>query len=72
MTPPSETYHQISDTDLCSLEELLPKLLSRDYANLDDDKRAMWNRVRRIIGDVRWNYGPPTQVETINDGECDI
>lgn len=28
--------------------------------------RKQWERVKEILSNVRWNYGPPSQVEEID------
>ncbi len=63
-------YFQISEDDLATLEKDLPELLSRGYPNLDNPARAMWRRVQKVVMDVRWNYGPPTEVE-VREAETD-
>lgn len=56
---------QINEDDLAELERLLPTLCETvamsPRANASD--RVAIRVVQRIIRDVRWNYGPPTDVE---------
>lgn len=53
---------QITEDDLASLERELPRLLDVAYPGLDNQQRAKWRQVREIIANVRWNYGPPSEV----------
>ena len=58
---------QIYDSDLADLERILPELLhDLAFSNPCPQVRAKFRRVRQIISDVRWNYGPPEQVEKID------
>lgn len=57
--PQGTRLFQINENDLVVLEEVLPKILERQYPHLDAATRAKWRRVREIVCNVRWNYGPP-------------
>ena len=57
---------QINERDLAELEHTLPMLLDSMYEQLDGRTRTQWRRVIQIIGNVRWNYGPPMEVERID------
>lgn len=60
---------QISEPDLADLEKLVPELCERLYAsmltNLDNSTRVKVRRVQKIIQDIRWNYGPPQEIERV-------
>lgn len=56
---------QINEDDLAALEKAVPQLVDALTPTLDNRLRVYVRQVRRIITDVRWNYGPPTDVETI-------
>jgi len=59
---------QINEDDLGALEHTLPQLASALMPKLDNRLRAQIRQVQRILTDVRWNYGPPSEVEIIPDG----
>jgi hypothetical protein len=63
---------QIYEQDLADLEHTLPEILDAMFPQLADPIQAnrlkiQWRRVREIIANVRWNYGPPDQVEIVPD-----
>lgn len=56
--------HQINADDLATLEELAPELLWLLDEKLNDTAvRMKVRRVKEILSNVRWNYGPPLEVE---------
>lgn len=58
--------HQITEDDLATLEKLLPELCDHLMnGGLDNARKAKIRQVQRIISDVRWNYGPPSDVQVI-------
>ena len=57
---------QIHENDLAELEASLPKLADSMMATMDNRDRVMWRRVQAILSSVRWNYGPPENVETVS------
>ena len=56
---------QIYENDLAELEHILPQLQDKLMLNMDNQTRVQLRRIRQIVSDVRWNYGPPTEVEII-------
>lgn len=54
---------QIHADDLCQLEAILPKLMEAHVVN--PRERGQWRVVKRILSDVRFNYGPHEGVEII-------
>jgi hypothetical protein len=62
---------QITEDDLAELEHTLPDLCDAVAMRPEatSQQRTQIRRVRRIISDVRWNYGPPEQVERIDAGD---
>ncbi len=56
---------QIHEEDLETLERTLPKLAEKLYGRMDNQTRTQLRRVQAIMSKVRWDYGPPTHVETI-------
>lgn len=55
---------QIYEDDLAELERLLPSLLE-SRPDTTSRERVQYRRVQEIIKNVRWNYGPHTEVEQI-------
>lgn len=61
---------QISEDDLASLEAELPEILSHTMMACNDPLlRKRWDAVKKIMSDVRWNYGPPIEVSEIKADE---
>lgn len=56
---------QIREDDLAELEHILPQFCSDLYVSMDNRKRVQFRRVQEILMNVRWNYGPPIEVEVI-------
>lgn len=60
-------FFQVSEEDLQTLERECPALLSTNYDGCNEPlTRKRWEEVKRILSNIRWNYGPPSQVETID------
>lgn len=57
----------VYETDLAELERLIPSIA--DVAAFSTDAtprlRTQIRQVKKILSDIRWNYGPPEQVERI-------
>ncbi|MCH8343701.1 MAG: hypothetical protein IH983_06910 [Planctomycetes bacterium] len=56
---------QINEDDLGALEATLPQLADALMPVLNNKLRVQIRRVQQILSDVRWDYGPPTDVEII-------
>lgn len=58
---------QIHEDDLAALESTLPKIIDRLYTmcQIDNQLRTQIRRVQKVIVDVRWDYGPHTDIEII-------
>jgi hypothetical protein len=56
---------QIHEDDLQELESTLPKLADQLFESMDNRTRVQLRRVQKIISDVRWNYGPPSEIHSI-------
>lgn len=61
---------QINEDDLAALEHILPQL-ALDLTNAlmtpaAPRIRKQLRQVQEILTNVRWNYGPPTEVEKID------
>lgn len=59
------TLHQINDEDLAALEKTLPQLGIALMPILNNRLRTQLRQVQRILSDVRWNYGPASEVEVV-------
>jgi hypothetical protein len=69
-TGPVTRMFQVPEPDLEYLEREIPKLC--DFNSMSCNNPAMrlkWNRIKEIVSNIRWNYGPPTQVERIPAGD---
>jgi len=60
-------YFQIAEDDLAELERVLPDICWSNKAELTPTARVRWRRVQEILKNVRWHYGPPEQVERVED-----
>lgn len=58
--------HQITEDNLGELERTIPQLAEELMTNLSTRHKVQLRRVQRILSDVRWNYGPPSQVATVD------
>ena len=56
---------QINEDDLAELERTLPQFADALSITLNYNSRlrVQFRRVQSILSAVRWNYGPPTEVE---------
>lgn len=59
---------QISEDDLAELERILPDVFQSLTLTPEATPRGrtQFRNVQRILVDVRWNYGPPRDVERID------
>jgi len=60
---------QITDDDLTDLERTLPQLADALMPVLDNRLRVQLRQVQRILSNVRWNYGPASEVEVVRPNE---
>lgn len=70
--PPRGTrLFQINEGDLAELERSVPELcrLATEIEGYNEAHwiKAMIRRVQKIVVDVRWDYGPPSEVHSIPD-----
>lgn len=57
---------QIYEDDLAELERTIPQIAeSTMLTSLDNRLRVKFRLVQAILSRVRWNYGPPTDIEVI-------
>jgi hypothetical protein len=62
--------YRISEDDLAELERLLPELCWQMAPVLENPEaagrvRTQLRRCKTIISNVRWDYGPPEEVERV-------
>ena len=57
--------HQINDDDLGALEQSLPQIADALEPVINNRLRVQIRQVKKILSDVRWNYGPPSDIEII-------
>lgn len=65
--------HQIYEYDLETLERELPQLMTDHMRRISSKSnpevftlsRKAWEAVQRILMNVRWDYGPPIESETL-------
>lgn len=62
---------QISEDDLAELEHTLPQLQDALFPELANPLiaprlRRQLNRVKDILSNIRWGYGPPLEVERVD------
>lgn len=66
MSGDSTKLFHIYETDLAVLEAELPRLMDACGLRLNDTlTRKRWEMVKSIVSNVRWEYGPPLEVEHI-------
>lgn len=56
---------QIYEDDLAALEHTMPQIADALMPYLDNRLRVQLRRVQEILSKVRWNYGPPGEVQII-------
>ncbi len=56
---------QIKEDDLGALEATLPQLADALMPVLNNRLRVQLRRVQQVLSDVRWNYGPPSEVQSV-------
>lgn len=64
---PATRMFQIHEDDLADLERLVPRIMDRMTCSPDamPVERTWFRRIQSIITNVRWNYGPPEEVEHV-------
>ena len=60
---------QIHEEDLADLERTLPQFADALMPAIDNRLRAQFRRIQAILSNVRWNYGPPSEVEIVPAGD---
>jgi hypothetical protein len=61
---------RIYESDLQKLETALPKLMDAAGLALNrPDVQVMFEEVKDILSNVRWDYGPPSEVHHVAVGD---
>ncbi len=60
----------IYETDLQKLESALPRIMDAAGMALNrPDVQVLFDEVKEIISNVRWDYGPPSEIVQIPVGD---
>lgn len=62
---------QIYQDDLADLERIVPQISDKLMEHLDPALKTQFRRLKTILSDVRWNYGPPLHVEKVQGDDND-
>lgn len=60
---------QITEEDLQTLERILPEIADVGVLRTTPRLRVQLVKVQKILSDVRWNYGPHTDITIIPAGD---
>jgi hypothetical protein len=60
---------QVYEDDLAELERSVPMLMNTLAPHLNAVNRVQLRRIKSILSNIRWEYGPPEQVEIIPAGD---
>ncbi len=63
---------QIKEDDLGALEATLPQLADALMPVLNNRLRVQLRRAQQVLSDVRWNYGPPQEVQIIRPDDDQV
>lgn len=58
---------RIEEDDLAELERTLPELSDALFTQMNGRLRVKIRRIQKILSDVRWSYGPPSNIERVTD-----
>ena len=59
-------HYRVNEDDLQKLEALLPRVFDRLVPQMNDPAlQIMAEELKRIVSDVRWDYGPPSEVRQL-------
>ena len=61
--------YQVHEEDFAELERIIPELSDAMMGKLTPRMRTQLRRCKDILSNVRWNYGPHSEVEIIPAGE---
>jgi hypothetical protein len=62
---------RIEEEDLGELERIMPQLADALMPTLNNQLRVQLRRCKTILSNVRWEYGPATQVKIIPAADAD-
>ena len=58
--------YQVYEEDLRFMETAIPVLFERLGCEINDPKiQVIAEELKRIVSDVRWDYGPPSEVQVV-------
>ena len=63
---------QIKEDDLGALEATMPQLADALMPVLNNRLRVQLRRVQQVLSDVRWGYGPPSEVHIISPDDDQV
>ncbi len=63
---------QIKEDDLGALEATMPQLADALMPVLNNRLRVQLRRVQQVLSDVRWGYGPPSEVQIISPDDDQV
>ena len=61
--------YQIYEDDLVYLESTLPMFQDIMIDRMDNALRIKFRRLKELLSNIRWNYGPPSDIYIIDRGE---
>lgn len=61
--------YRVSEEDLVELERIIPEMCDRHIETLTNAHRTKIRRLQTILSNVRWDYGPPTNVTSFPANE---
>ena len=56
---------QVHEESLCELEALIPEIVNILAMGLNPRLRVKCRRIKQILSDVRWNYGPYDEIREV-------
>jgi hypothetical protein len=60
---------QVYEDDLQKLEHAMPKIMDHCGEALNrPELQVLFQEVKEILSNVRWNYGPPSEVRRVEGG----
>lgn len=60
---------KIHEEDLVELEKAIPQLSESFMMHLTPATRTTLRRCKNILSDIRWHYGPPSEVGRVPASE---
>lgn len=68
--PMGNKLFSITNDDLLELERIIPAIVERHMLMCNDTRtRKQLDKVKQILSNVRWDYGPPLEVHTLPAGD---